>query len=411
MVYLHIHLLATFAVLLYYPSGPICGDATALLPAAVTLQSRLILAIGLAVIIEAQVMGLGMLPSDYVSNALSYTSGGASCLERHDSRADISCVALPEIQNTADSQDESFGFEATPFYPSYGYGTYAQEGYQVQPEEAYQAQPEEGYQPMPSERDSTYYSTPSSDQHSVSLPRNSSEEPVIRRRRAPSVGVASGRVRKQRPASRRAASHQHIRDEYSDDMPAEVDMSRSFPCPLAIYGCTSTFSAKNEWKRHVQTQHLRLGYWRCDQCAQGDRADRKPNDFNRKDLFVQHVRRMHSLHKTSPSKRNSASKTRGDIPDEHYLNNEANRCYRRLRDAPDSTNCIFCDQHFHGHGSWEERMEHIGRHMENVRKDMREPTTPTSWRRDEETETWLLQARIIEPYGDRLILVDGSSGK
>ena len=36
------------------------------------------------------------------------------------------------------------------------------------------------------------------------------------------------------------------------------------------------------------TQHFRMGFWRCDQCT--DSPDR-PNDFNRKDLFVQHVRR------------------------------------------------------------------------------------------------------------------------
>ncbi|KAK1918458.1 hypothetical protein P3342_001376 [Pyrenophora teres f. teres] len=42
---------------------------------------------------------------------------------------------------------------------------------------------------------------------------------------------------------------------------------RPFPCPLAAYGCTSNFPSKNEWKRHVSTQHIKLTYWRCDLCA------------------------------------------------------------------------------------------------------------------------------------------------
>lgn len=37
---------------------------------------------------------------------------------------------------------------------------------------------------------------------------------------------------------------------------------------------------------------MRLGFWRCDQCPD---VHCKPNDFNRKDLFIQHVRRMHPV--------------------------------------------------------------------------------------------------------------------
>ncbi|EZF70942.1 hypothetical protein H105_06858 [Trichophyton soudanense CBS 452.61] len=41
---------------------------------------------------------------------------------------------------------------------------------------------------------------------------------------------------------------------------------RIFTCVFAPYGCTSSFASKNEWKRHVLSQHLQLGFYRCDQC-------------------------------------------------------------------------------------------------------------------------------------------------
>ena len=39
---------------------------------------------------------------------------------------------------------------------------------------------------------------------------------------------------------------------------------RIFTCSFAPYGCQSTFVSKNEWKRHVTSQHLQLGFYRCD---------------------------------------------------------------------------------------------------------------------------------------------------
>ncbi|EME39743.1 hypothetical protein DOTSEDRAFT_94778, partial [Dothistroma septosporum NZE10] len=136
---------------------------------------------------------------------------------------------------------------------------------------------------------------------------------------------------------------------------------RSFPCPLTIYGCTSTFGSKNEWKRHVNTQHMRLGFWRCDLCPNGER---KPNDFNRKDLFIQHVRRMHPAAASRTEATSSLPKAGKDNESMQALQDAANRCYKALRHPPQQSCCLFCDQQFTGNGSWDDRMEHVGRHLE-----------------------------------------------
>jgi hypothetical protein len=133
--------------------------------------------------------------------------------------------------------------------------------------------------------------------------------------RAPVPTTRSSKVTKRSSPPRRATASritqpQIIKREEQDEDDNEHNREplRSFPCPLAPYGCTASFGAKNEWKRHAATQHFRLGFWRCDLCPPETKTlnshksnnsnNRKPNptynDFNRKDLFIQHVRRMHS---------------------------------------------------------------------------------------------------------------------
>ncbi|RMZ84948.1 hypothetical protein DV738_g80, partial [Chaetothyriales sp. CBS 135597] len=75
--------------------------------------------------------------------------------------------------------------------------------------------------------------------------------------------------------------------------------SRAFYCPFAAFGCESVFPTKNEWKRHTAAQHLQVDFYRCDMggCSASHPNQvtiaKGHNDFNRKDLFTQHCRRMH----------------------------------------------------------------------------------------------------------------------
>lgn len=179
--------------------------------------------------------------------------------------------------------------------------------------------------------------------------------------------------------------------------------TRPFVCSFRLYGCSSTFGSKNEWKRHVSSQHLRLGIYRCDigSCVPQtktnqhhrkssstsgtyldtlkaaaampparDSIDAKEalghNDFNRKDLFTQHVRRMHGPPSSAPSAER-----------EHFdanLETIRSRCWIPLRNPPPRSRCGFCygsdtpnTDKSNGKGvfdSWDERMEHVGKHLE-----------------------------------------------
>lgn len=173
------------------------------------------------------------------------------------------------------------------------------------------------------------------------------------------------------------------------------DDCRPFPCPLAAYNCTSTFSSKNEWKRHVSTQHIKLGYWRCDLCAPttdaNDPSELYYNDFNRKDLFTQHLRRMHAA-QGSGARQSKVHPVNEDNIGEHQT-----RCYRQLRRAPQQSICplVGCNGKFDGPASWEERMEHVGRHFEKDRKSSFELLNIASWKHDVALEQYLMEEDLI----------------
>ncbi|KAL8940359.1 MAG: hypothetical protein Q9211_002325, partial [Gyalolechia sp. 1 TL-2023] len=182
--------------------------------------------------------------------------------------------------------------------------------------------------------------------------------------------------------------------------------TRPFHCSFRRYGCTSTFGSKNEWKRHVSSQHVCPGIYRCDigACAPHSATTAPPsndshddphptprqqqpsssgwshNGFNRKDLFTQHIRRMHA----------PVSPAHSSVKDafENTLDAIQRRCWIPLRDYPPKSICGYCAPHssrstntstgvaspdhisggavavrkpitFSGKGSWADRMEHV----------------------------------------------------
>lgn len=171
-----------------------------------------------------------------------------------------------------------------------------------------------------------------------------------------------------------------------------VKQKRPFPCIFHQFGCKAEFPNKNEWKRHVAYQHLQLCFYRCDidDCnpeinaalvkpsANGnpDDVEKIYNDFNRKDLFTQHVRRMHgpsrnpelcssaehdgnnstpaptksAKKKPSGARRSSTTGTKVTQPTaedearfEDLLPAIRARCWRTRRRAPSRSNCPFDD--------------------------------------------------------------------
>ncbi|EXJ79439.1 hypothetical protein A1O3_08941 [Capronia epimyces CBS 606.96] len=185
---------------------------------------------------------------------------------------------------------------------------------------------------------------------------------------------------------------------------------RKFICSFSHYGCDVALSSKNEWKRHVSIQHLQLGFYRCD--VGSCNPDLNPNvpghkrvynDFNRKDLFTQHHRRMHKPDGstgTSPYPPSNADPKEWRAF-EDSLEDVRNRCWVEKRKPPQRSTCGFCGRVFEGEGSWNERMEHVGGHFSRDIVEAKEE------REDEDLTRWAVQEGIIkEASNGRHVLID-----
>ena len=170
--------------------------------------------------------------------------------------------------------------------------------------------------------------------------------------------------------------------------------TRAFTCVFHFAGCTSTFSSKNEWKRHVSSQHLNLQAWVCElgQCGKAQTQAKngsniKEAEFNRKDLFTQHLRRMHAPFAV---KRKNVKDNAWEERVKHYQTS----CLKVRRQAPIRLGCPVtgCDAHFLGANCWDERMEHVAKHLEKAVQGG--PKVEQS--NDESLLAWALKERVIE---------------
>lgn len=135
--------------------------------------------------------------------------------------------------------------------------------------------------------------------------------------------------------------------------------TRPFVCVFHFAGCHSTFASKNEWKRHVSSQHLNLSYWSCKQGSCSKNNNGSGSEFNRKDLFTQHLRRMHAPF---------AVKRQGKkvLEWEERVRELHGTAMRERRKPPVLLKCPVedCNVPFEGSAAWDERMEHVGKHLE-----------------------------------------------
>ncbi|KAG7288623.1 hypothetical protein NEMBOFW57_004977 [Staphylotrichum longicolle] len=180
---------------------------------------------------------------------------------------------------------------------------------------------------------------------------------------------------------------------------------RPFNCVFDFAGCDTTFAKKNEWKRHVMTQHLLLNYWLC---TEGACADAHPDAttttaaanpppagaiFNRKDLFTQHLKRMHAPKQVkdivrvanttnnSPTgtggKKPTAKSSSGMKPPPSQAQADWEARIRHLQDTAIHPRCALPDlmrcpvpgcsaSAFRGPDAWDQRMEHVAKHMERA---------------------------------------------
>ncbi|KAJ4161553.1 uncharacterized protein LMH87_007586 [Akanthomyces muscarius] len=164
-------------------------------------------------------------------------------------------------------------------------------------------------------------------------------------------------------------SHAPFRDSSSLRKHIAAAHTRPFPCAFYFAGCTSTFGSKNEWKRHIASQHLCLQYYRCSICSQST-VDGKGNEFNRKDLFTQHLRRMHAPVQVKRALAKGDNGQQGSEC-ETYVREMQQRCLIQRRHPPRRSSCPKpnCVNTFEGPTAWDEWTEHVGRHMEKGEGD------------------------------------------
>jgi len=200
-------------------------------------------------------------------------------------------------------------------------------------------------------------------------------------------------------------------DKAALDAHTKKKHTRPYICVFHFAGCDSTFASKNEWKRHVNSQHILLNYWLCqeDDCiktcngpspvptnstaARGVASTSKsrptnipkgvpreniPNGaiFNRKDLYTQHMRRMHmpeGLKKkigTPGSGKKvpavTASNTSAAQQWEDALRQFQEDALKERCKLPQDMTCPApgCTTAFHGPEAWDQRMEHVARHLD-----------------------------------------------
>ncbi|KAK9421538.1 hypothetical protein SUNI508_05773 [Seiridium unicorne] len=214
-----------------------------------------------------------------------------------------------------------------------------------------------------------------------------------------------------------ASLQKHIKQQHT----------RPFGCVFRFAGCESTFASKNEWKRHVASQHLLLTYWLCQQdaCAKlsntsgsltkptGTSRHRNSNSyeaqthcssalpngaiFNRKDLYTQHLRRMHIP--PAVKKQVKAKKTVPEWEDRVRVYQEEavhSRC-----ELPDYMTCPAPECHFETRGpnAWDERMEHVAKHLEKAATGLEAPIT-FGGDHDPTLMTWVLRSDVAVVKSD-----------
>jgi hypothetical protein len=131
----------------------------------------------------------------------------------------------------------------------------------------------------------------------------------------------------------------------------------------------------------------------------------KGNEFNRKDLFTQHLRRMHAPFAIKKALTKGDSKLQ--VEWETHVKDMQQSCLVTRRQPPQRSACPNpdCQNVFEGPGSCDEWTEHVGRHMEKGEGQRLGV--------DRLLAKWALEEGIIEPKGNgeyRLCAANGGVG-
>lgn len=153
--------------------------------------------------------------------------------------------------------------------------------------------------------------------------------------------------------------------------------NKAYKCVFSFADCKSSFPSKNEWKRHVESQHTPFVLWVCRegtcgnsggsqaQTSHGKSAEAEVKQFNRKDLYTSHLRRMHQPTNVTKSceKSHPATKDWEETIKSLHLTASVDNLLK-----PTKLGCPVdgCESQFTGEKCWDERMEHLGKHLANI---------------------------------------------
>ena len=235
----------------------------------------------------------------------------------------------------------------------------------------------------------------------------------VRKRRASKASSppATKRGRVTKPAQKSKSSfscktcnHAPFKDAATLQRHVNTTHTRAFICVFGFAGCNSTFASKNEWKRHVSSQHLNLNSWVCElgTCGKVQNQSKKDggglvkgSEFNRKDLFTQHLRRMHAPFDVKRmNKKNQGWEER--------LKGLQVSCLRVKRHPPTRLGCPLddCNGSFEGTSCWDDRMEHVGKHLEKAAVSTGASSFSVEQADDDLLVNWALRERIVEQKAD-----------
>ena len=105
------------------------------------------------------------------------------------------------------------------------------------------------------------------------------------------------------------------------------------------------------------------------------------HEFDRKDLFTQHLKRMHAPASSASASEKSAFND--------AIETVQARCHIRLRELPTNTICPFCPDH-PTFKKWEDRLEHVGKHLEKQDIDLTGEVEDTALR------NWMIGQGFLE---------------
>ncbi|KAK6523410.1 hypothetical protein TWF281_001392 [Arthrobotrys megalospora] len=184
------------------------------------------------------------------------------------------------------------------------------------------------------------------------------------------------------------------RSELNTRKHIETQHTKPYLCIFGFAGCQQRFGARNEWKRHIATQHLVLYKYVCDHsdCVEKNKAK---TIFNRGDLFMKHHERMHS-----PANIYERSPDDLELIAWKKEMKEAKRRCETLRTPPQRMTCGFCSIVFEdGDKTWMELIDHVCLHYQSNDESVK---NSNGYKDDPDLIEWMKQHKLIKQGSDSM---------